>query len=606
MFGRTLREAPAEAEHIGYQLVLRAALARQNQAGSFSLLPLGMRVARRIEAIFQEELDRVDGQEIRTPVIQSSAAWERSGRYATYGPKMLRLNDRAARSLIFGPTHEETFAELAQREITSYRQMPALAYQIHTKYRDELRAKGGLLRLREFSMLDAYSFDADADGLDRSYDRVAAAFERILERCGLRFVAVEASNGDMGGRESREYMALSPAGEDTLAICAECGYAANVEVAVSSQQSAVSSQQSANEPLPTAHCPLPTEVATPNCKTIADVAAFMGVPESATGKAVFFDTPERGLLFVVIRGDLEVNEEKLRVAAGVSALAPASAEQIAAAGAVAGYASPMGLSVQKDQRPMTNDQGAPDTSSPPSSLGPSSLVLGRSFGVFVVADESVARGEPLVVGANREGYHLRDVVYGRDWQATVVADIAAVRAGDPCARCGAPLRLEKGVEIAHVFKLGTHFAEALGASYLDRDGAARPIVMGSYGIGVERLLQVIVEQHHDDAGIVWPAEVAPLDVQLVRLGKSDEVRAASDVLYDELQAAGLRVLYDDRDETAGVKFNDADLIGLPIRLLVSERLLVAGQVELKRRSGGEATKTARAEVIGAVRSVLGQ
>jgi prolyl-tRNA synthetase len=591
MFGRTLREAPAEAEHSGYQLVLRAALARQNQAGSFSLLPLGMRVARRIEAIFQEELGRVEGQEIRTPVIQSSAAWERSGRYATYGPKMLRLTDRTARALIFGPTHEETFAELAQREITSYRQMPALAYQIHTKYRDELRAKGGLLRLREFSMLDAYSFDADAEGLDRSYDRVAAAFERILERCDLRFVAVEASNGDMGGRESREYMALSPAGEDTLAICAACGYAANVEVAVSSQQSAVSSQQPSEGTPPAADCPLPTAVATPDCKTIADVAAFLGVPESATAKAVFFDTPERGLLFVVIRGDLDVNEEKLRAAAGVSALAPASAEQIAAAGAVPGYASPVGLSVQTiDDRRLMIDR-----------VEESSIVHRRLSGVFVVADQSVARGEPLVAGANRAGYHLRDVVYGRDWRASRVADIATVRAGDPCARCGAPLRLEKGVEIAHVFKLGTHFSEALGAAYLDRDGVARPIVMGSYGIGVERLLQVIVEQHHDNAGIVWPAEVAPLDIHLVRLGKGDDARAAADALYDELQAAGLRVLYDDRDETAGVKFNDADLIGLPVRLLVSERLLATGQVELKRRSGGEAIKVARAEVIGAVR-----
>jgi prolyl-tRNA synthetase len=587
LFGRTLREAPAEAEHAGYQLVLRAALARQNHAGSFTLLPLGMRTARRIEAIFQSELGRIDGQEIRTPVVQSSAAWERTGRYATYGPKMLRLTDRAARALIFGPTHEETFAELAQREIASYRQMPALVYQIHTKYRDELRAKGGLLRLREFSMLDAYSFDADATGLDGSYDRVAAAFERILERCGVRFVAVEASNGEMGGRESREYMALSPAGEDTLAICAGCGYAANMEVAISSQRSAVGHQQLSNETLA-------TEVATPNCKTIADVATFLGVPQTATAKAVFFDTPERGLVFVVIRGDLEVNEEKLRVAAGVSALAPASGEQIAAAGAVVGYASPVGLSVQTiDDRRSTVDLTETLSS-----------VQRPESGVFVVADESAARGGPLVAGANREGYHLRDAVYGRDWRASVVADIAAVRAGDPCARCGAPLRLEKGIEIAHVFKLGTHFSEALGASYLDRDGTARPIVMGSYGIGVERLLQVIVEQHHDDAGITWPAAVAPLDVHLVRLGKGDHVRAAADALYDELQSAGLDVLYDDRDETAGVKFNDADLIGLPVRLLVGDRLLAAGQVELKRRSGGEAIKIARGEVVAVVRSEL--
>jgi prolyl-tRNA synthetase len=329
-------------------------------------------------------------------------------------------------------------------------------------------------------------------------------------------------------------------------------------------------------------------VATPDCKTIAELAAFLGIAESATAKAVFFDTPERGLVFVIIRGDLDVNEAKLRAAAGVSALAPASAEQIAAAGAVAGYASPVGLSaLTTDDRPSTTDDW-PDNE-------PWSVVSGQSSGVFVLADPSVVESGPLVAGANRAGYHLRNVVYGRDWRATLVADIAQVRAGDPCARCGAPLTLERGVEIGHIFKLGTRFTEIFGASYLDYGGAAKPVVMGSYGIGVERLLQVIVEQHHDDAGIIWPAEVAPLDVHLIRLGKSDAVRAAGDVLYAELQAAGRQVLYDDREETAGVKFNDADLIGLPVRLLVSERLLAAGEVEIKPR-GGEAIKLARGEL----------
>jgi prolyl-tRNA synthetase len=394
-------------------------------------------------------------------------------------------------------------------------------------------------------------------------------------------------------------MALSQSGEDTLAICASCGYAANVEVAVARRADerptanderniAESDTQSGTAGVRPSSFVLGqmNEVATPECKTIADLAAFLGIAESSTAKAVFFDTPERGLVFVVIRGNLEVNEAKLRAAAGVSALEPASAEQIAAVGAVAGYASPVGLDI------LTEDEGQKTKDERRTSDALSSFVLRPSSAVFVLADQSVANAGPLVAGANRAGYHLRDVVYGRDWQATLVADIAQVRAGDPCARCGAPLTLERGVEIGHIFKLGTRFTEAFGASYLDQDGAAKPVVMGSYGIGVERLLQVIVEQHHDDAGIIWPAEVAPLDMHLIRLGKSDAVRVAGDALYAELQAAGHQVLYDDREETAGVKFNDADLIGLPVRLLVSERLLTAGEVEIKPR-GGEASKLAR-------------
>ena len=430
LFGRTLRDAPAEAENIAHQLVLRAALVRPLLAGGYTLLPLGMRAARRIEAIMHAELARIDGQELRTPVIQLAAAWEQSGRYAQYGPLMLHMADRSERALIFAPTHEEAIAELARREIVSYRQMPALVYQIHTKYRDEMRAKGGLMRMREFTMLDAYSYDADAAGLDRSYVQVASAFERIFDRCGVRYVAVEAASGEMGGREPREYMALSQSGEDTLAICASCGYAANAEVAVArgaDERPMTNDQRNTAESdtqvidayaqadttgvRPSSFVLRPMEeVATPECKTIAELAAFLGIVESATAKAVFFDTPERGLVFVVIRGDLEVNEAKLRAAAGVSALAPASAEQIAAAGAVAGYASPVGLSVlAEDGRRKTEDDNSILSSS----------VLRPPSSVFVLADPSVADAGPLVAGANRAGYHLRDVVYGRDWRATL-------------------------------------------------------------------------------------------------------------------------------------------------------------------------------------------
>jgi prolyl-tRNA synthetase len=559
LLGRTLREAPGEADQIGHQLALRAALVRPFAPGSFAMLPLGMAAARRIEAIMHEELARVGAQELRTPVVQSASLWEQTGRYAQYGPQMLKLADRSERALVVAPTHEEAIAELARREIGSYRQLPALVYQIHTKYRDEIRTKGGLMRMREFTMLDAYTLDADDAGLDAAYERVAVAFERIFKRCGVRFVAVEASAGEMGGREPREYMALSQSGEDTLAICAACGYAANVEVAETGKGQG---DKGAAGPAPM------EEVATPGTATIADLAVFLGIPESATAKAVFFDTPERGLVFAVIRGDLEVSEPKLLAAAKASDLRPATPEQIAAAGAVAGYASPVGLA-----------------------------------GVFVVADPSVVEAGGLVAGANRAGYHLRNVTHGRDWSATVVADIAGVRAGDPCVRCGAPLALEKGVEIGHIFKLGTRYTEALGATYLDERGAARPVVMGSYGIGVERLMQIVIEQHHDERGIVWPAAVAPADVQILALGKGEAPRAEAARLYDELAGAGLRALLDDRDETAGVKFNDADLIGLPVRLVVGEKLLAAGEVELKPRAG-EPLRVARGAVVETVRRML--
>ncbi|HEU5087507.1 MAG TPA: proline--tRNA ligase [Roseiflexaceae bacterium] len=563
LFGRTLRDAPSEADTLPYQLALRAALVRSIQSGSFALMPFGMRALRRIEAIMHEELEAIDAQEFRTPVVQAAGVWERSGRLNMYGPLILQARDRSERSLLFAPTHEEAIAELARREIPSYRQLPAIVYQIHTKYRDEVRARGGLMRMREFTMLDAYSLDADAEGLDESYALIAGAFERIFERCGVRFVAVEASAGEMGGREPREYMAISDTGEDVLAICANCGYAANAEVAT--YQHAVHNTAADARATPAAEL-----VATPGCITIADVAAFLGVPASATAKAVFFHTAQYGLIFAVVRGDREVSETKLRALLGGIAIEPASAEQIMAAGAVPGYASPVGLHVRN---------------------------TAAEAGVFVVADTSVTEGTPLAAGANRAGYHLRNAVYGRDWHATLAGAISEVQAGDACVRCGAPLAIERGVEIGHIFKLGTRYTEALDAVFLDRNGTTQPIVMGSYGIGLERMLHIILDQHHDERGIVWPRAVAPFDVHLVRLGKSEDVRAAADELYGQLREAGVSVLYDDRDESAGVKFNDADLLGLPVRVLISERLLAQNLVEIKPRQG-QARQVGRAELLG--------
>ncbi|MCX7790066.1 MAG: proline--tRNA ligase, partial [Chloroflexaceae bacterium] len=375
LLGRTLREAPAEAEQIGHQLALRAGLARALAPGSFALLPLGLAAARRIEALMREELARIGGQETRLPLVQPAALWERTGHDAVYGPRMLGLRDRAERPLALAPTHEAALVELARREIGSYRQLPSLVYAIQPVYRDEARVRGGLLGLREFTLLTACSFDADPAGLDTAFARVGAAFERVFARCGVRCVAVEAS-GAPGAGEARAYMALSPFGEDTLALCRACGYGAAGEVATFARPA----------PPPPAEAPPLAEVATPGATTIAGLAAFLGISEAETAKAVFFDTPERGLLFVVIRGDLEVNEARLRAAARVSELRPADPERIAAAGATPGYASPVGLE-----------------------------------GIFVVADRSVVEAGPLVAGANRPGYHLRNVVHGRDWHATLVA-----------------------------------------------------------------------------------------------------------------------------------------------------------------------------------------
>ena len=365
LFGRTLRDAPSEADTLPYQLALRAALVRSTQSGSFALMPFGMRALRRIEAIMHEELEVIGAQEFRTPVVQAAGVWERSGRLNMYGPLILQARDRSERSLLFAPTHEEAIAELARREIPSYRQLPAIVYQIHTKYRDEVRARGGLMRLREFTMLDAYSLDADAEGLDKSYALIAGAFERIFERCGVRFVAVEASAGEMGGREPREYMAISDTGEDVLAICANCGYAANAEVAAYRHEA---SHATGGRATPAAGL-----VATPDCTTIAEVAAFLGVPASATAKAVFFHTAQYGLIFAVVRGDREVSESKLRALLGGATIEPASAEQIKEVGAVPGYASPVGLQVRN----------AP-----------------AETGVFIVADTSVADGMPLAAGVS--------------------------------------------------------------------------------------------------------------------------------------------------------------------------------------------------------------
>ena len=558
LFGRTLRAAPADVELPSHQLMLRAALIRPLGSGIFTLMPLGWRVIRKVEQIIREEMDAIGGQELYMPVVHPADLWKESGRWFQVGPEMARFKDRGDRDMVLAMTHEEIVTDLARTEINSYRQLPQIVYHIQTKFRDEPRARGGLVRVREFTMKDSYTLDADEAGLDVAYRKHWHAYERIFRRCGLAFVVVGADTGMMGGSASHEFMALSPYGEDIVLLCPTGDYADNREVATFRREGLIE-----EEPLPV------EEVATPDTPTIDSLANLLAVPLSRTAKAVFFRGDSGKLVFAVIRGDLEVNETKLRKASGELGLTPASAEEIKAVGAEPGYGSPVG----------TN-------------------------GAFIVVDESVRDSPNLVAGANRPGYHLKNVNLGRDYQADIVADIAAAAAGHPCPVCGTPLTAERAIEVGNIFKLGTRYSAALGATYLDEQGESHPIVMGSYGIGSGRVTATIVEQHHDDKGIRWPATVAPFHVSLLSLGVDADVVAAADALYATLTEAGIEVLYDDRDDRAGVKFNDADLIGNPIRLSVSARTLARGEAELKLRSADEAEFVPLGEVAAAVRARL--
>ena len=552
LFFRSLRAAPAEAEIASHQLLLRASLVHQVAAGIFDLLPLGLRVKQKIEALMRQEMDRIGGQELSLPLVQPAELWRRSGRWDAVGAEMARLKDSGGRDLCLAMTHEEAVTDLAAAMISSYRQLPFMVYQIQTKFRDEPRSRGGLIRVREFTMKDGYSFHADAADLDGYYPRVHQAYYQLFRRCGLAVIDVESDSGMMGGSMAHEFMALTPVGEDTLILCEACGYAANRQVAVFRKEA------------PPAEAPQPlVELATPGTTTIADLAAFLDIPTSRTAKAVFMTAEiaaadggrESRLVFAVLRGDMELNETKLANAVGALELRPAQAEEIAACGAVPGYGSPVGI---------------------------------HRDGVLVVADDLLPLSPNLVAGANRADTHLGGCNLGRDWEADLVVDIAAAAEGRPCARCGAPLTARRGVEVGNIFKLGTRYSAAMGADYQDADGRLRPMVMGCYGIGSGRLMACIVEAHHDDAGIIWPASVAPYHVHLVSLAteQSPELAAAADALDARLRAAGLEVLYDDRAERPGVKFNDADLIGLPWRLTLGSRGLSAGRVELRVRADG--------------------
>jgi prolyl-tRNA synthetase len=562
LFGRTLREAPADVELTSHQLMLRAAMIRPLGAGIFNLLPLGWRVVRHVEQIIREEMDAIGGQEMYMPVIHPADVWKESGRWQTVGPEMGRFKDRGDRDMVLAMTHEEIVTDLARTEVNSYRQLPQIVYHIQTKWRDEPRSRGGLIRTREFTMKDSYSLDADEAGLDVAYQLHWKAYDRIFQRCGLRFVVVGADTGMMGGSASNEFMAFSPNGEDTILLCPTGDYAANREVATFQR----------DEPSSEALLPM-EEVETPNTTTIAALAEFLNVPLSRTAKAVFYTSESGRFIFVVIRGDLDVNETKLRKVIGESTITPATAEEIRAHGVEPGYGSPVGV---KD--------------------------------AVIVVDESARDARNLVAGANREGWHLLNVNLGRDYEADHIADVASAEQGFRCPQCGTPMEATRAIEVGNIFKLGTRYSEALGANFLDEEGKSHPIAMGSYGIGSGRVTATIVEQRHDEKGIDWPVEVAPYHVSLMWLGAAEDqptVLAATE-LYAGFQAAGIEVLFDDRAERAGVKFNDADLIGCPVRVSVSKRTLERGEVEIKARRRDSAVFVPMADALTTVQTLLAE
>ena len=559
LFGKTLRQDPADAETDSHRLLVKAGLVSPLAAGVYSILPVGWRAIRKVERVIREEMDAAGGQELHMPVLQPAEIWEESGRRAAFGENLFSLQDRRDRELVLAPTHEEVITLLVRQNVGSYRDLPQLLYQIQTKFRDEPRPRGGLLRVREFDMKDLYSFDADEEGLEVSYRKMLQAYRNIFSRCGLPSLTVEADSGAIGGKDSHEFILPAERGEDQILRCTACDYAANEERAQSLKPAGSQEELLALR-----------KVATPGVKTIEEVARFLGIAKSSTLKAVFYSIDGQ-VVFVTIRGDLEVNAVKLKNLLRATDVRLATDAQVQAAGLVPGSASPVGLS-----------------------------------GVRTVADDSVSLGANFAVGANEPDAHLLNANYPRDFQVDLVADIAIAEAGHGCPRCGKQLTALRGIEVGHVFKLGTFFSEKLGAFYLDREGVQRPIIMGCYGIGVGRLLAAAVEQNHDEKGIVWPVPIAPYQVHIAALGMDrPEVAEAVEHLYDQLQAGGLEVLLDDRPETAGVKFNDADLLGMPVRATVSQRTVKAGEVELKRRDSAEATLVPQAEAVEAVRGMLG-
>ena len=562
LFSSTLREVSSDAEVASHQLLLRAGYIRQLASGIFSYLPLAHRAIRKLEDLIRQEIESIGGQEITMPVVHPAEIWQRTGRYYEIGTEMSRFKDKNERDMVLAMTHEEVVAELVSREINSYRQLPKLVYQIQTKWRDDPRPRSGLIRVREFTMKDSYSLDATWEGLEVQYRAHYQAYFNIFNRCGINVIAVASDTGMMGGKVAHEYMYLTPLGEDTLLLCDSCGYAANRQVATFQR-----SDKESEEFLPI------EEIETPGTETIAELTDFLNVPLSCTAKSVFLmatigDGDDSNDVFViaVIRGDMEINETKLSNAIHAREIWPASHKEIEEMGIIPGYGSPIGI-----------------------------------IGAKVIVDHSIANTSNLIAGANKNGLHVKNVNYGRDYSADVVTDIAAAAEGYGCPCCAKPMRASRGVEVGNIFQLGTKYTKALGSDFLNAEGKSQSVIMGSYGIGVGRLLACIAEENHDDGGLVWPISIAPFQVMIVSLARKEgECQQVAEQIYTDLKENGIEALLDDRKENPGVKFKDADLIGIPIRLTVGDRGIKNGEIELKLRRDTEHRDIAIEEVVNCV------
>ena len=561
LYAPTLRNTPAEAEIASHQLMYRAGLIRKSAGGMYTYLPLAWRTIRKIEQIIREEMDAAGGQEIMMPILQPSELWEESGRWGAYGAEMIRVKDRHGREFCMGPTHEEMITALVRDEVRSYKQLPLMLYQIQDKFRDERRPRFGVMRSREFIMKDLYSFDKDIAGMNESYRKMSVAYTNIFTRCGLNFRAVEADSGAIGGGHSEEFTVLAPEGESRIACCDACSYAASDEKAALRPIDAA-----AEEALPL------EKVATPDAHTIAMLAEYLRIPVEKTIKAVAYQTEEDILVLAFLRGDHEVNEVKLANAVGAQELRMADDATIRAAGGCPGFMSPIGIKE--------------DT--------------------CIVVDETAMRMHKAVSGANEQDFHYINVNPKRDFGEVTVTDIRLVAEGDLCPACGAGhLHIGRGIEAGQIFALGTKYSEAMGATFLDEAGKTQPLQMGCYGIGVGRTMAAAIEQNHDEHGIIWPRAIAPYEVVVVAVNaKAEEQLVYAEEIYEELRAAGVDVLLDDRRERAGVKFNDCDLIGYPVRIAIGPKTIENGTIEVKIRKSGELVNFARDTYLKGVQDML--
>ncbi|MHB0969177.1 MAG: proline--tRNA ligase [Thermoanaerobaculia bacterium] len=559
-FIATLREVPADADIISQKLMLRAGMIRKVAAGIYTYLPLGLRSIQKLESIVRQEMERAGSVELLMPAIQPAELWIESKRWYQYGKELLRIKDRHDRDFVFGPTHEEVITDTVRDSISSYRQLPLNLYQIQTKFRDEVRPRFGLMRGREFIMKDAYSFHATRESLDEAYEKMREAYTRIFERCNLDHVPVDADTGNIGGSASHEFMVLAQSGEDAVVRCPSCGYGANIEKA----KSAFQGDENENEPLLELE-----EVHTPGKASIADVAGFLGVPESKMVKALVFET-EKGAAMILVRGDREANLIKVKNFLGVDQLellADTKFEEIV--GGPVGYCGPV-----------------------------------KCKDIKVYADVSLKGRRNWIVGANKKDHHLRNANLGRDFDLSDWSDFTLVANGDPCRECGTPLEIFRGIEVGHVFKLGTKYSEAMNCVYLDEKGERQPMIMGCYGLGVGRTVAAAIEQSHDDQGIIWPVPIAPFEAVVMTMGPDAAVQEAANEIYEGLKAAGVDVIFDDRDERAGVKFNDSDLIGFPVRVVIGGKNLANGNVEWSLRKDKVKQLTPRGEIVARIAELL--